>query len=236
MEFLLAPIVRRGVYWIIIRNVLDVKGHKMSIKRDIPTEEEICQLPREAQVAFAARCARRAQPLFLIYLPEASAQHVTAIEQAIAFAELSPPRGDVTVDSAYVDALAAAHTAVDAAVATAANVASDKAAPIAALVAANVAVSVAVNAASNVASSAASYAASAASATCPDVAFYAALTAAKAADNTETYTAVVTAIRRDFEMLKDTAEREHWTDECYVPPEFFGPMWPEGTPDGWPTV
>ncbi len=36
----------------------------MSEKVNIPTEKEIGQLPRWAQVAFAARCARRVQPLF----------------------------------------------------------------------------------------------------------------------------------------------------------------------------
>jgi hypothetical protein len=32
---------------------------------EIPTEEEIAKLPRWARVAFAARCARRALPLFV---------------------------------------------------------------------------------------------------------------------------------------------------------------------------
>jgi hypothetical protein len=42
------------------------------------------------------------------------------------------------------------------------------------------------------------------------------------------------AIRRDFELLKVAAEQEKWTDETPVPPEFFGPLWPEGPPKGWP--
>jgi hypothetical protein len=42
------------------------------------------------------------------------------------------------------------------------------------------------------------------------------------------------ALRYDYQLLRDTAQREGWTDETPVPPQFFGPLWPFGAPQGWP--
>jgi hypothetical protein len=39
--------------------------------------------------------------------------------------------------------------------------------------------------------------------------------------------------RRDFEVLKRRARGEEWTDETAVPPDVFGPMWPEGRVPTW---
>ena len=58
----------------------------------LPTEEEIAKLPRWARVAFAARCARRAQPLFQKHWPDAPEEHVSAIEKAIHIAEHAAAR------------------------------------------------------------------------------------------------------------------------------------------------
>ena len=41
-------------------------------------------------------------------------------------------------------------------------------------------------------------------------------------------------IRRDFDHLLKLAEWQKWTDDTPVPPEVFGPLWPEGPPKGWP--
>ena len=41
-------------------------------------------------------------------------------------------------------------------------------------------------------------------------------------------------VRRDFDHLANLAEWQHWTDDTPVPPEVFGPLWPEGPPPGWP--
>lgn len=38
-------------------------------------------------------------------------------------------------------------------------------------------------------------------------------------------------MRRDYELLRAFAEREQWTDETPVPPEVFGPLWPDGEPE-----
>ncbi|MDB5311753.1 MAG: hypothetical protein JWO38_5955 [Gemmataceae bacterium] len=41
-------------------------------------------------------------------------------------------------------------------------------------------------------------------------------------------------LRRDFDHLARLAEWQHWTDDTPVPPDVFGPLWPEGPPPGWP--
>ena len=52
----------------------------------VPTQEEIAQLPLGAQVAFAARCVRRVQPLFTFFWPNAPQKHTEAVEKAISIA------------------------------------------------------------------------------------------------------------------------------------------------------
>jgi hypothetical protein len=52
---------------------------------ELPTEDELNGLPLRAIVAYAARCARRVQPLFNVDSLEA--EHKTAVEDAIRYAE-----------------------------------------------------------------------------------------------------------------------------------------------------
>jgi hypothetical protein len=84
----------------------------------MPTAEEIAELPRWAQVAFAIRCARRVQPLFLADWPDAPPKYVVAIEKAIKWAERTLSGHEDTsaytraaADAAYAAAAAAADTA-----------------------------------------------------------------------------------------------------------------------------
>lgn len=81
----------------------------------LPTEEDIAKLPRLARVAFAARCARRALPLFVKYWPNAQ-RHIAAIIRAVEFAELSAAIPTKTaLSTAYVaDAAGAAQYAASA--------------------------------------------------------------------------------------------------------------------------
>ena len=53
-----------------------------------------------------------------------------------------------------------------------------------------------------------------------------------AADDVDTWP----QIRRDFDHLSRLAEWQKWGDDTPVPPEVFGPLWPEGPPKGWPPV
>lgn len=57
----------------------------MSEQPSLPTEDELKRLPLLAMVAYAVRCAKRAQPV-LATIPS-FATHASAVEQAISFAE-----------------------------------------------------------------------------------------------------------------------------------------------------
>ena len=92
----------------------------------LPTKEEIEKLPCWARVAFAARCARRAQPLFQKQWPDAPAEHVTAIETAIGAAENATADADAAAKAAYA-AARAAYAYVDTASASAADAYADTA-------------------------------------------------------------------------------------------------------------
>ena len=77
---------------------------------DLPSIEDLERLSLRAIVAYAARCARRVQPLYRSSEPE----HVRAVERAIAVAE-SLVRADDIIAAAYADAAYAAAAAADAA-------------------------------------------------------------------------------------------------------------------------
>jgi len=121
----------------------------------IPTKEELSRLPRRAVVAFAARCARRVQPIFAAW-SGATQEHIAAVDRAISLAE------------AYAYATAdAAHAAF----------------------------------------------------------------AAFAVDAREPF---ICAMRRDLELLAQAAATHYWNDDSAVPPDFLGPLWPNGEPPAPP--
>lgn len=153
----------------------------------IPNKEEIAQLRRWAQLAFAARCARRVQPLFKHFWPDAPKKHVDAVDAAVRLAEHCASIGSLT-DASADDAADAADDA--------AHAADDHAE------------------AAGVAAFAAAHAATAAFA---DAAAFAGI-----------------ATRNDYELLKTVASLAGWDDDTAVPPDVFGPMWPNGAPKGWP--
>jgi hypothetical protein len=53
----------------------------------VPSPKEMAKLPRWAQVAFAARCARRVLPIMVAFLANAPSQHLQALERAVHVAE-----------------------------------------------------------------------------------------------------------------------------------------------------
>lgn len=156
----------------------------------VPTKDEILQLPRWARVAFAARCARRVQPLFLAAWPQVPQKYAEAIVRAIDFAEQSAADA---AKAAYADADADADAYAARADAAAAR--ADAAA-----------------------------------------AAYAARAAARAAAYADKNMAAIVrnTIRFDFDTLLQFSQNSKWDDSTPVPPTVFGPMWPEGCPDGWP--
>lgn len=91
----------------------------------VPTPDEILKLPHWAQVALAARCARRVQPLYTRFR-EATDKNVAAVDRAITLAETAATRAMLVGTDAraaatvvYLDAAGvyAAHTAAHAATA-----------------------------------------------------------------------------------------------------------------------
>lgn len=177
----------------------------------VPTIEEIEQLPRWARVAFAARCARRVEPLYTIDWPEAPAKHIEALDIAITMAEkFAAHTGHSGKAYEYFmyaeDAARAARSAIDADDAT-------NDADAAAFAAAQAA-----HAADDDGHYAARHAVDAARA---------AVRAANAADDGGF---TVTGIRRDFDFLIKQVRENKCDDGTPVPPSAFGPMWPDGEP------
>lgn len=197
-----------------------------------PTEKELQELPRWAVVAFAARCARRVQPLFERW--DTGKTHTTDIENAILLAERATHADREATETTTAAVAAAINTA------KAANTTGETATAAAAIAAADAATHAAnaarVNAGAFSNAFSAAFAAANASTHAARAAGVAASHAADVAES-DTGTAVaeiVMAMRRDFELLEETTKQEGWTDDTPVPPEFFGPLWAEGDPKGWP--
>jgi hypothetical protein len=170
-----------------------------------------------ARVAFAVRCAQRVRPLFTLAWPDAPAEHVEALDRAIALAQASaasPASASVSAAaSAAYNASDASGDALSAYIASDASDASD--APSAASAAAS-----------------AAYAASAADAA--DAADAAASAAAYAYAASASADAYAYAIHQDFELLRSLAKEQGWTDDTAVGTALLGPLWPDGKPEGWP--
>jgi hypothetical protein len=79
--------------------------NKADVGRTAPvTEEGLKQLPRWAIVAFATRCARRVQPLFVKLWPDAPKEHVQGIDQAIKLAEAAASGGAASASTVAANA------------------------------------------------------------------------------------------------------------------------------------
>ena len=172
---------------------------------DLLTLAEIQALPRWARIAFAARCARRVQPLFAALWLGATEEHIAAIDHAISRAEQSAMCAVSTADAYVAAAGDAAQAYAAAAVQTAVLVA---------------------RAATRVAYATAAYT------TAADAAYAAYADAAEAAEAFDA--AAATAIRCDYDLLCALSQRDAWDDNFPVPPELFGPLWPDGPPADWP--
>jgi hypothetical protein len=188
------------------------------------TVKEIKRLPARAAVAFAARCARRVQVLFLRGWPSAPEEWRRALEDAVLVAErlaAQDPDADLTADlcaRAEANATFGALCAQDAAVEAASPYCCANAARAAAF-----------------AARAAFAAARHDDAEAAEAAATAAELAARAALDAKFVRAIKSAMRRDLSVLSAAALRDRWTHDTPVPPDFFGPLWPDGRPPyGWP--
>ena len=187
-------------------------GESESFRDEI--EGQLKDIPRWGCVAFAARCARRVQPLFVKSWPDAPQEHIDAIEKAIDLAELMA--ADPSVRNR-----GAADTGANAAAAAraAANAKANARTAHAAAYAANAAVAYTdVADVADAAARAAAYAAYAAYAYA-DVAF---------ADD------LGNNIRNDVQALQAAHEKGLIDENGSVPQSLFGPLWPDGAPEWWP--
>jgi hypothetical protein len=196
----------------------------------LPSKEEIMRLPLRAQVAFAGRCARRVQPLFVERWPDLmtlNEHHASAIDEVISLvqsAAVSPVSRSRVYELAYL-----AH-----------NAGNSAARHHSAFVSADVARAAhsAAHAACSAADAADAYTggpprASDAAYAHSHCAAHACSAAHSSADAANT-PAAIEAIRRDFELLCAAAEQDGWTHDTPVPQSFFGPFWPQGEPEDWP--
>lgn len=191
----------------------------------LPSEEEIAALPRWARVAFVVRCAHRALPLFQKRWPQAPAELVRELAWAVEIGEATSahagtgekwatPAGAITCANYVCDAVLNAGrdlnrtlevtNALRRAISKFKDIREDAADTIIGIIVSNASIAIANG----------------------------------LANSPETYRiaqpTVNLVIRRDFDHLANLAQWQHYTDDTPVPPEVFGPLWPEGPPAGWP--
>lgn len=186
-----------------------------------PMEQEVLALPRWAQVAFAARCARRVLPLIPSDWKRVLVSQIQSLERAVGAAEFAAAQGASFAPGGHTEEMAEEAAAV---AAKAPHKGPQELAPSVSYFAAR-AVSQAATAAARIGSRTGDAFA---------VVAGAAADAARAIDNVSGRDAA-RVIRDDFDRIIYTARAEQWADDTPVPPEFFGPLWPNGPPSGWPT-
>ncbi len=189
------------------------------------SSEEIEKLPKQAQVAFAARCAQRVVGLFEHIWLNVHVKHICAVHRMVAIAQNFAQTGKLTAydDDANLNTLTQlvndpdANAGIDAARAafSAANSANS------AHAAKVYAVSYPTNARSyaNDAINSVSNAA------------HAAHCVARAVNAVSTTDA---AQESDLRQLLYLAKEQNWNDETPVLTEILGPLWPDGPPPNWP--
>jgi len=165
----------------------------------LPSRDALTSLPRWALVAYAARCARRVEPLFHKAWPEAPHHLLTAVAEAVEYAEQAAANAHSQKDLAQYHANAA-----DAAAARA-----DSASQAVAESGAYFAAHAAANAVGAVAYESEAVAA----------AYYAASDASAAISAISNWDPEV--ILADLELVGALAREHHWTDETPVPPGIF---------------
>jgi len=199
----------------------------------LPSEDEIAKLPCWARVAFAARCARRVLPLFALNWPDAPRDYFVRLKWGMELAESTATYAGQGIGGiASRGAIACAAYICDAVI----NAKLDHARVVEVINAIKIASErleaphaqrgdyeqAFINAIAIIEKNASTALANG------------------IATSRETYEAAqLTAyslIRRDFDPLAKLAQWQHWTDDTPVPPEVFGPLWPEGPPKSWPVV
>lgn len=183
----------------------------------LPTKEDIQKLPRWAQVAFAARCARRVERVVLdLTLSQEKKSAVIRATDLAERAAADPASASSEADEkaamqAAAGATHAANTCLD-------NKSANEAASASAMAAYAAAYAISANYAKAAEASSASLS--------TDRVADAARTAASAG-----HSRTAELIARDFASLLQHAIQQKWNDQTPVDPSVFGPMWPQGEPD-----
>ncbi len=206
--------------------------------RPIPTEADLDQLPVFAQVAYAARCARRVLPLINLVEDSTQSGDAQAADHLIKSAQEMAARRNIESQQLYtamdendphatvafgsqpkVSFLVhrAATCTLNAAVAALGHI------PHLALAKVNHVVLASVVEASKAARAAL-------------LAHSSMLQAER--DEAKVFTAALTQLEDamwwDYDLLAHAHIAERWLTSTGVEPEFFGPLWPDGPPSGWP--
>jgi len=185
-------------------------------KPKLPTEEELKDLTRWARVTLLARAVRRIQPLYLHGWPAAPKKLQQAIERAIAFGESAAAQGKAPAGSqAFGLGAMAAYGKEPDEITFSRDYVHDVP-----------------NAASRVAF--------ACSESQPMFASEGLEDAQRAANYFERVTnhpcvrVFTQLIRDEFALLLQVCKQEKWKKDTPVPEDLLGPLWPEGSPPGWP--
>ena len=188
-------------------------------------KDDLKQLPRWALVALAVRCARRAQPLFGRNWPDAPSEFSDLIEKALRLTEESATHGAL-----HPDLQESADEA-----AKAASSAANTTGKFACFTAAFAVVEAAHVAGAEDAENAVGFVQATMDA-CHKSAMFASarLSAFKELEAGAIPTVFREAMTRDFEHLLERARREAWTSTTAVNMASLGPLWPTGTPQGFP--
>lgn len=184
---------------------------------------DLAQLPRWAQVAFAARCSRRAQPALQAAANDIGQAHVRSLDTAISMVE----RTAATASCHGIDVDLAAEN-IDTVVEQTGGV-KPVTGPLTPLRYANAAaltVRCGIDLLKDQNASQAAAAANLAIAACG-------FTMSSSSDRLPSV--IPLTVRGDYHCLQQLCDTEGWDDRTPVPPGVFGGLWPNGQPEGWPT-
>lgn len=196
--------------------------------RELTDEKTLACLPHWALVAFAARCCRRALPVYKDYAVRRSLpnQYLGAVQIAIDAAEHAATSGSLPADLKMIveNAVKASEADDEMKQAEARYRATGRAYPaFFALDCAKASARVAELIATDVFR--------------PGLAAIALTSYADAACGLfggSISPSVLIANTRDFQLLRKEATAGNWSDDTPVPKELMGPLWPQGYPKGWP--
>ena len=185
----------------------------------VPQQEDLKKLHRWARVALIARTARRIQPLYLKGWPKAPRKFLEAIEAAIAEGELAASQGKPTPDlnDAGLRAMDVYGESPDKLIQTADYI--DHVPYTASRVSFAGRESDGFFAADGLGD-----------------AMWAVYYYARARKLPKLMNLVAKLVWNDFRTLEAAAKSNKWKGTSPVTPEVFGPMWPDGPPQGWPAA